>query len=138
MNPVTVHPCAATIIHWYFTLACKVCRIPRTEFNFLTGLVQSTKVIRTCQGGSKFKLPDDGNWELFTAIECIAGDGRVTPSLIYKGANHYMGWHRFTGRDEESKRFWLSYAKKGWADQTLGMEWLVEVVDKETEELANG
>jgi len=69
-----------------------------SDNSFLMGLAQSPKVICSYQGGSKFKLPDDGNQELLTVIECISGDGRVIPSLIiYKGANHYMGWHRFTG-----------------------------------------
>ena len=38
----------------------------------------------------------------------------------------------------ESKKFRFSYAKKGWTDRVLGMEWLVEVFDKETRDLANG
>ena len=61
---------------------------------FLMGLAQSSKVICSYQGGSKFKLPDDRNWELLTVIEYVSGDGRVIPSLIiYKDADHYMGWH---------------------------------------------
>ena len=108
------------------------------EKGFLMGLAQSSKVICSYEGGSKFKVPDDGNRELLTVIECVSGDGRVIPCLIiYKGATHYMGWHRFTGRDEESQKFRFSYARKGWTNRVLGMEWLVEVFDKETKGLAN-
>ena len=53
-------------------------------------------------------MMDDGNRELLTAIEYVSADGRVSPSLIiYKGATHYMGWHKFTGTDVESKSFVL-------------------------------
>lgn len=62
-------------------------------------------------------MPDAGNRELLKVIECISGDGRDIPSLIiYKGVNNYIRWHRFIGQDEESKKFWFSYAKKGWTE----------------------
>ena len=108
------------------------------EKGFLMGLAQASKVICSCEGGSKFKLPDDGNRELLTVIECVSGDGRVIPSFIsYKGAHHYMGWHRFTDRDDISATFRFSYAAKGWTNRILGMEWLVEVFDKETRDQAD-
>jgi len=73
------------------------------EKGFLMGLSEKSKVICTYKGRT-FKMMDDGNRELLTDIESVSADGRVLPSLIiYKGANHYMGWHKFTRKDEESK-----------------------------------
>lgn len=69
-------------------------------------------------------MMDDGNRELLTVIECVSADGRVLPSLIiYKGANHYMGWHKFTGQDTESKAFRFTYSPKGWTDRALSLDW---------------
>jgi len=108
------------------------------EKGFLMGLAQASKVIRSYEGESKYKLPDGENRELLTVIECISGDGRIVPSLIIINTNHDMGWHRFTSYDEESQQFRLLYGREGWTDRILRMEWLVEVFDKETCDQANG
>ena len=64
------------------------------EKGFLMGLSERSKVICPYKGRT-FKMIDDGNRELLTVVPA---DGRVLPSLvIYKGATHYMGWHKFTG-----------------------------------------
>jgi hypothetical protein len=37
--------------------------------------------------------PDDGNWELVTAIECVCADGSaLTPYIIYKAGCWNLRW----------------------------------------------
>jgi len=88
------------------------------ERGVLMGLAQSSKVVCSHQGGSKFKLPDDGHRELLSVIGCVSGHRVLIHHLgiIYNSANHYTGWHQFTSGGVESKEFWISQAKKGWTD----------------------
>ena len=93
------------------------------EKGFLMGLSQAWRVICSYDRGSKFELPDDGNRELLTVIECVFDDGCVIPPLIiYKGAHHYMSWHRFTGHDDKSKTFWFSYIQTGLTHRILEVQ----------------
>jgi len=106
------------------------------EKGFLMGLAERSKVICTYRGRT-FKIKDDGNRELLTAVESISVDGQVLPSLIiYKGATHYMGWHKFTRKDLESKNFRFTYSPKGWTDRILSMDWIENIFDVNTWEIA--
>ena len=46
-------------------------------------------------------LMKDGDYELVTAIETVAADGSVLPSmLIYKGKGQYMQWHTYLHEED--------------------------------------
>ena len=106
------------------------------EKGFLIGLAERSKVIGTYKGRT-FKMMDDGNRELLTAIESVSADGRVLPTLIiYKGATHYMGWHKFTGKDSEFKNFRFSYSPKGWTDRVLSLDWIENIFNLYTKDIA--
>ena len=107
------------------------------EKGFLMGLSERSKVICTYKGRT-FKMMDDGKRELLTVVESVSADGHVLPSLIiYKGATHYMGWHKFTGKDDESKQLRFSYSPKGWTDRVLSIDWLENIFDLHTRDNAD-
>ena len=81
---------------------------------------------------------DNGNCELPTAIESVSADDRVLPSLIiYIGATHHMTWHKFTGKDLESNNLCFSYCPKWWTDRVLSMDWIENIFDLYTHEIAS-
>ena len=94
------------------------------EKGFLIELAQRSKVICTYLRGNS-PIKDDGDREILTCIEAASGSGVVLPSLIiYKGAAHYLGWHKFTGSHTGSENFHFSYSKRGWTERKLAIEWL--------------
>ena len=91
------------------------------------GLAQRSKVICTYRRGN-FKIKDGRNRDLLTCIEAVSGSWVVLPPLIiYKGAAHYLGWHKFTGSHTGSENFHFSYSKRGWTERILAIEWLQKV-----------
>ena len=112
------------------------------EKGFLMGVSERSRVVYTSGviplGQSAFPIPDDGNRESLTVIETVCAGGYVLPPLIiFKGANHYMGCHQFTG-GQESKNFQFSYSLKGYTSRTLSMEWLQKVFHPHTLEKNTG
>ena len=96
------------------------------EKGFMMGLAARCKVIYTqlgCKG--PIKVAEDGNRELLTVIECVSASGTVLPPfIIYKGSNHYMGWHQFTTQLPEASEFQFSFSPKGWTCRELGIAWV--------------
>ena len=91
------------------------------EKGFLLGLAQRSKVVCRHRKGSCIRQAEDGNRELITSIECVALDGDVLPPLIiYKGTNHYIGWHHFAKTEVGEADLRFSYSQKGWTNRTLG------------------
>ena len=102
------------------------------EKGFLMGLAKRLKVICTYRQGN-FPVADDGNRELLTCIESVSAAGVVLPPLIiYKGAAHYLGWHKFTGSHTSSQEFHFSHSKRGWTNRILAMEWLTKIFEPQT------
>ena len=104
------------------------------EKGFMIGLAARCKVIYN-QLGHKgpIKVAEDGNRELLTVIECVSASGVVLPPLIiYKGSNHYMGWHQFTRQYPEAAEFQFSYSPKGWTSRLLGFEWIKQLFHPST------
>ena len=65
----------------------------------------------------------DGNLELITAIETIAGDGAfLPPMIIYKGQAQLAQWHNHLNTEDKDTVF--SVSPKGCTNQVLGLEYL--------------
>lgn len=102
------------------------------EKGFLMRLAHRSKVICSNRQGN-FPVADDGKRELLTCIESVSGAGVVLPPLIiYKGAAHDLGWHKFTGSHTLTLDFHFSYSKRSWTNSTLAMEWLTKVFQPKT------
>lgn len=103
------------------------------EKGFLMGLSDRCKVIVKELGRhGAVKIAEDGNRELITAVECVSAVGEVlAPLLIYKGNDHFMGWHQFT-KGNTSKDFKFTYSPKGWTSRTLSLAWLKDHFEPNT------
>ena len=65
----------------------------------------------------------DGDRELVTAIETVAADVSILPSmLIYKGQGQYNQWHKYLNEEDADTVF--SFSPKGWTSQILGVDYL--------------
>jgi hypothetical protein len=93
LNPTTVK-------EWFDLLKATI-----TEYNIPTELIYNMdeKGLMLGVGGQvavivdrdqkSVNTPDDGNWELVTAIECVCADGSaLTPCVIYKAGRRDLGW----------------------------------------------
>jgi len=98
---------------------------------FLIGLPTRAKVL--CRRGRRNpRDTHDGKHQLLTVIETVAGDGCVlSPFIINKGVEHYMGWYKSFSEGETAYLF--SYSLKGWTDDQLALGWLQKVLLRETE-----
>ena len=73
------------------------------------------KVICVC-GRRSPPLMKDGDRELVTAIEMVAANGSMLPSmLIYKGQGQYVQWHKYLNEQDADTVF--SFSPKGWTSQ---------------------
>ena len=78
-------------------------------------------------------MADDDNRELLTCIESVSASVVVLPPLIiYKGAAHYLGWHKFTESHTNTQDFQFSHYKRGWTNRILAMEWLTKIFEPQT------
>jgi hypothetical protein len=101
------------------------------EKGFMMGVALRCKVI--CKKGPRGgKLTQDGSQEWVTVIEAVSRDGQVLrPMIINKGKAHYMGWYaKLTKKDLAT----FGVSEKGWSNEALGLRWLKEVFDEETQE----
>jgi len=77
----------------------------------------------------------DGSREWVTLVACICADGSVVPpSLIYKGSGGRVNANWATDADPTTQ-FYLSSSKKGWTNDSVGFDWLVQVFDPSTKKL---
>ena len=102
------------------------------------GLSDRCKVIvKELERHGAVKVAEDGNRELITAIECVSALGEVlAPLLIYKGNDHFMGWHQFT-KGDTSKDFRFTYSPKGWTSRSLSLAWLKDHFEPRTRPSVN-
>ena len=73
----------------------------------------------------------DGNREWVSLIACICADGTaLTPAVILTGNQVGAGWR--DELDEDEKAF-VAVSEKGWTSEELGLRWLEDVFEPETE-----
>lgn len=49
-----------------------------------------------------------------------------------------MGWHKFTGSQTQSEDFHFSYSPRGWTERIFAIQWLVQVFEPHTVNIASG
>jgi hypothetical protein len=72
------------------------------------------------------------NRENVTAIECVSADGRyLNPMIIWPASTHRANWttHATPG-------WYFATSEKGSTDSYLSLQWLKQIFDPETQELA--
>jgi len=101
------------------------------ETVFMMGVAMRWMVI--CRNHRRSpKMTQDGPGEWVTVIETVSGDGRVLrPMIINKLKAHYMGWYAKLNKDDLAT---FGVSEKGWSNDELGLQWLKEVFDAETQE----
>ena len=76
------------------------------------------------------RLVQDGERKFVTVLEGISAAGALLPPLVIdKGTAHWMGWHAYVTDDEPA---YFAYSAKGWTDNELGVEYLVQVFEPRT------
>lgn len=71
---------------------------------------------------------------MVTAIECISGDGRsLSPLIIWPASTHRSNWSTY-----ETPGWHYAYSENGYNDSYISLQWLKQVFDCETKELAQG
>ena len=98
---------------------------------FLMGVTLRCKVI--CRRNRRTpRLTMDGSCEWVTVIETVSGDGEIlSPLIINKEAAHYAGWYAGLKRGDKAV---FGISEKGWSNEKLGLQWLYEVFNIETQE----
>jgi len=72
----------------------------------------------------------DGERKFVTVLQGVSAAGVLLPPLIIdKEAAHWMGWHAYVTEDEPA---YFAYSPKGWTDNELGVEYLVQVFEPQT------
>ena len=89
------------------------------------------KNVRKAKKRTKAFIPQPGNRELVTVIECVSGDGNsIAPLVIFKATYHQEKWCKL----DASRQGWnYAVSSKGWTDNELGLAWL-KLFDKATQE----
>jgi DDE superfamily endonuclease len=101
------------------------------EKGFMVGMLQRTKVIISKYQIAKYMM-EPGNREWVSLIECISLDGRLLFLwVIFKGKKQNLAWMEMLGEGH------IALSKNGWTDNELGLEWLKECFDPETQNTTN-
>ncbi|KAF7335119.1 CENP-B protein [Mycena venus] len=80
-------------------------------------------------------VPQDGNREIVTVIDCVCADGSVlSPFIIMKGKRPAYAW----AKDSELEKAWIAASPNGWTDNELGVNWVEKLFEPETRDKANG
>ena len=81
-----------------------------------------------------FRSPQ--NRESVTSIECISGMGRaLSPAIIMRAKSHVSYW--YPTEDVDQYRGWhFALSDRGYTDNELGFEWLKNVFDPQTKDVA--
>lgn len=81
-------------------------------------------------------VPQDGNRELITVLDCINANGRVLPPFIIMKA---MGFSFSWAKDSKLENAFFAHSKNGWINSALFLDWLRTVFEPQTrEEAPNG
>jgi len=86
------------------------------------------------EGGSgKATVPQDGNRELITVIDCIVADGTVLPPyIIMKGVRPSFAW----AKDSLLEKATFAASPDGWVDSELFLDWMQRVYEPSTRDRA--
>jgi hypothetical protein len=69
-----------------------------------------------------------------TAIECVSAEGRYLNLMIIWPASIY----RVKWTTHDTPRWYYALSEKGYTDSYISLQWLKNIFDPETKELANG
>ncbi len=97
------------------------------EKGFMMGITQRTHVLISIQQKQAF-VRQDGNREWISVIECVRGGNdseAIAPFIILKGKRQQAVWWDSI-RDPDTK---IAISEKGWIDNILAMNWLIEHFD---------
>jgi hypothetical protein len=108
------------------------------EKGFMLGITNRHNVVIFRRGwdddmdASRATVPQDGNRELITVVDCIsAGGNDLPPLIIYKGKHLSFSW----SRDSQLPAAYYSCSDNGWTTHVHNLAWLKEVFDPRTRHL---
>lgn len=98
------------------------------EKGFMLGVSASAKVIVRSDTRNRF-VTQAGDRSWVTAIECVSASGKVLPPMIiFKGEKHLTKWYDRTTLLEAR----IGISSKGWTDNELTLDWLMEIFHRYT------
>jgi len=69
----------------------------------------------------------DGEQKVLTVLEGVStAQVLQLPQIIDKSAAHSIGWHVYVTEDEPT---YCAYSPKGWMDNQLGVEYMVQIFE---------
>ncbi|KAJ7483650.1 DDE superfamily endonuclease-domain-containing protein [Mycena latifolia] len=108
------------------------------EKGFMLGITNRHNVVIFRRGwdddahASRATVPQDGNRELITVVDCISAGGDDLPPLIsYKGKQLSFSW----SRDSQLPAAYYSCSQNDWTTHMHNLAWLKEVFDPRTRHL---
>ncbi|TVY89412.1 hypothetical protein LAWI1_G008442 [Lachnellula willkommii] len=128
-------------VHWFEVIGPVLQRsdiLPCNVWNYdetgtLLSMPKSVKVVvgknnKRGQRGARIKRTN------ITAIECMNADGRyLNPMIIWPASTHRAKWST-----HETPGWYYALSDKGSTDSYISFQWLKQIFDPETRELANG
>ncbi|PWW71669.1 hypothetical protein C7212DRAFT_233108, partial [Tuber magnatum] len=120
-----------SLVRFYNITHSNTCNLD--EKGFMIGVALRCKVI--CSKSPRaVRLTQDGSWKRVTVMEAVSGDGWVPrPMIINKGQAQSMGWYAKLKKKDLAT---FGVSDKGWSNEALGLRWLKEVFNTETQESA--
>lgn len=110
------------------------------EKGFLIGILSRVKRIFSrsrYETGELKQIIQDGNREWITIIACICADGTaLTLSLIYQAVSDNIQDTWLQDFDPNIYQACFTSSPTGWTNSELGLQWLIQVFDRETKQKA--
>lgn len=101
------------------------------EVGFLMGIIATTRVVTGSEKNLRPNLIQPGNREWVTVIEGVNASGWFLPPMfILKGKNHQPSWYQTEGLPYGGA---IGTSENGWTNKELGLFWLKEVFNKQTQ-----
>jgi hypothetical protein len=99
------------------------------ETGFQMGVISTAKVVTGAERAGRAPLVQPGNREWVTVIEAVNATGwALSPMIILKGKMHQASWY------ENLPPSWvIGVSDNGWTTDQLGLMWLKEVFNKQTQ-----
>ena len=102
------------------------------EKGFMMGVVGKFRVVVSKH--EKAYMTQCGNREWVSLIECISMDGRIlAPWIIFKGKQHKKAWYEVLPEGGH-----IALSENGWTDNELGLAWIKQCFDPETQSVQKG
>jgi hypothetical protein len=105
------------------------------EKGFAMGKMNATKRVfsRPLFEQKTVRAPlQDGSTEWITVLACICADGTaIPPALIYQ-SDAAQVWSTWVEDIKQDQPVFVTASKSGWTNNDIGLQWLIQVFDRET------